>query len=100
MDRHQLRWVTWRRFDPSSSPSASKALILRRESECRQFARHSQRLASALARIPNSERELLAILATNAVSGDFAARYDGASGHHPPFRGPMMQIHCEFSPFW
>src|SRR5713101_5157115 len=39
----------------SSNPSwsASKSLILQRESECSQFARHSQRLASAFARIPN-----------------------------------------------
>jgi hypothetical protein len=39
----------------SSSPtwSASKSLILQRESGCRQFARHSRRSASAFARIPN-----------------------------------------------
>ncbi len=39
----------------SSSPSwsASKSLILQRELERRQFARHSRRLASAFARIPN-----------------------------------------------
>jgi hypothetical protein len=46
-------WPTWRRFDPSSSPSASKSVILQREMECRQFARHSRRLASVFARIPN-----------------------------------------------
>ena len=46
-------WPTRRRFEPSSSPSAIKSLILQIESECRQFARHSRRLASPSARIPN-----------------------------------------------
>src|SRR6266566_6126502 len=40
-------WPTWRRFDPSSSPSARKSLILQRELERRRIARHSRRLASA-----------------------------------------------------
>ena len=71
-------WPTWRRFDPSSSPSASKSLKSQREFGCRQIARHSRRLASVFARIPNSERELLPILATNAADsqkGTFLVRF-------------------------
>src|SRR3979411_579474 len=46
-------WSTWRRFDPSSSPSASKSLILQRHFGRREITRHFRSLAAAFAIVLN-----------------------------------------------